>query len=123
MKCGSPLSPADEYTIIPHAADLNFPLFDLELTPDETAITKSLVITGSQEVPAGYQTAGLVFAESAVPQNAEMKAAWQDLMKHLYGLMLNRGYAGVFRVEIKPEPTNPGQLCLYGEALVKEMFN
>lgn len=120
LKCGAPLSTGDEYTIVPYAADLSFPLFDLGLTPDEVALTKTFIITSGEVVPNGYRSAGLIFAESDLPTHAGMKATWENLMKHLYGLLLTRGYAGAVRVEIKPEPANPGQLCLYGEALVKD---
>lgn len=120
LKCGAPLAASDEYTIVPHAADQSFPLFDLGLTPDEVAMTKNFVITSSRDVPNGYHSAGLIFAESDLPAHAGMKATWEDLMKHLYGLLLTRGYAGVTRIEIKPEPTQPGQLCLYGEALMRD---
>ena len=120
LKCGAKLAATDEYAIVQHAADLSFPLFDLELTPDETALTKTFLITASQNIPNGYRSAGLVFAESDIAASVGMKATWENLMKHLYSLMLTRGYVGVTRVEIKPEPTQPGQLCLYGEALVKD---
>lgn len=118
LKCGNALSPADDYTLVPHAADQSFPLFDLELTPDEVAQTKNFVITTSTDIPAGYRSAGLVFAESDVAPRAGAKAAWEDLMKHLYALLLTKGYAGVTRVTIQPEPMQPSQLCLYGEALI-----
>lgn len=120
LKCGSTLSAADEYTLIPHAADQSFPLFDLELTPDEVAQTKNFIITAATQLPAGYRSAGLIFAESAVAPQAGAKAAWEDLMKHLYALLLTKHYAGAMRITIQPQPTNPSQLCLYGEALIAE---
>ncbi|WP_261809931.1 zinc ribbon domain-containing protein [Levilactobacillus humaensis] len=118
LKCGTSLSSADEYALIPHAADQAVPLFDLELTPDEVAQTKNFKITADRDIPAGYRSAGLIFAESAVTPRAGAKAAWEDLMKHVYGLLLAKGYAGVTRVSIQPEPMQPSQLCLYGEALI-----
>ncbi|AYM01666.1 zinc ribbon domain-containing protein [Levilactobacillus yiduensis] len=118
LKCGTTLSAADEYALIPHAADQTFPLFDLELTPDEVAQTKNFKITADQTIPAGYRSAGLIFAESDVAPRAGAKAAWEDLFKHVYALLLAKGYAGVTRVSIQPEPMQPSQLCLYGEALV-----
>ena len=123
LKCGAPLSITDEYTVVSHAADLNFPLFDLDLSPDEVSKTKGFIISSSDEVPAGYHTVGLIFSESDIPNHSEMKATWEDLMKHLYGLLLTRNYSGAIRIRINPEPTNPGQLCLYGEAIVKDRVN
>ncbi|KRL93731.1 zinc-ribbon domain-containing protein [Levilactobacillus hammesii] len=118
LKCGTTLSPADEYALIPHAADQSFPLFDLELTPDEVAQTKNFIITAATDLPAGYHSAGLIFAESDVAPRAGEKAAWEDLMKHLYALLLAKNYDGAARITIQPQPTNPSQLCLYGEALI-----
>ena len=118
LKCGTTLSSADEYVLIPHAADQSFPLFDLELTPDEVAQTKNFIITAATDLPAGYRSAGLIFAESAVAPQAGAKAAWENLMQHLYALLLAKHYAGAARITIQPQPTNPSQLCLYGEALI-----
>ncbi|WP_164504747.1 zinc ribbon domain-containing protein [Levilactobacillus huananensis] len=118
LKCGTTLSSADEYAVIPHAADQVFSLFDLALTPDEVAQTRNFKITEDRHIPVGYQSAGLIFAESDVTPRAGAKAAWEDLMKHVYSLLLVKGYAGVARVSIQPEPMQPGQLCLYGEAII-----
>ncbi|MFC6207290.1 MULTISPECIES: zinc ribbon domain-containing protein [Levilactobacillus] len=120
LKCGTTLTTADDYAMIPHAADQSFPLFDLELTPDEVAQTKTFIITKDTEIPTGYRTVGMIFAESDVAPRAGAKAAWEDMMKHLYALLLAKGYAGAARITIQAEPMSPGQLCLYGEALVHD---
>lgn len=120
LKCGNTLSTADEYVLIPHAADQSFPLFDLELTPDEVALTKTFIVTADTQLPTGYRSAGLIFAESNVAPQAGEKAAWEDLMKHLYALLLAKNYAGAARITIQPQPTNPSQLSLFGEALIPD---
>ncbi|QMU07363.1 zinc ribbon domain-containing protein [Levilactobacillus suantsaii] len=118
LQCGAQLSTADDYIIVPHSSDLSFPLTGLDLTDEEIAQTKRFVITYAQDLPEGYQSAGLVFAESDVAPRAGLKMAWEDLMKHLFTLLLAKHYAGCARITIQPQPTNPSQLCLYGEALV-----
>jgi len=118
LKCGAQLSAADDYIIVPHSSDLAFPLTGLELTPDEAAQVKRFTITQDTTIPAGYRGAGLVYAESAVAPQAGQKAAWEDLMKHLFALLLAKHYDGCTRITIQPQPTNPSQLSLFGEALV-----
>lgn len=118
LKCGAKLTAADDYIIVPHSSDMAFPLTGLDLTDEEVALTKRFKITYDTAIPVGYQSAGLVFAESDVAPQAGQKAAWEDLMKHLFALLLAKHYDGCARITLQPQPTNPSQLCLYGEALV-----
>ncbi|MFC6274105.1 zinc ribbon domain-containing protein [Levilactobacillus tangyuanensis] len=118
LQCGTTLTTDDDYIFTPYAADKSFPLFDLELTPEELAETKNFMITKSDIIPTGYRSAGLVFAESSVSAQSGMKPVWEDLMKRLYGLMLAKHYAGVARVSIESQSAKPGQLFLTGEAFV-----
>lgn len=118
LKCGAKLSAADDYIMVPHSSDLSFPLTGLELTDDEIAQTKRFLITQDTTLPAGYRSAGLVFAESAGAPQAGQKAAWEDLMKHLFALLLAKHYDGCYHITLQPQSTNPSQFCLYGEAIV-----
>ncbi|MGY5339237.1 zinc-ribbon domain-containing protein [Levilactobacillus spicheri] len=118
LKCGAKLSAADDYIMVPHSSDLSFPLTGLELTDDEIAQTKRFLITQDTTLPAGYRSAGLVFAESAVAPQAGQKAAWEDLMKHLFALLLAKHYDGCYHITLQPQSTNPSQFCLYGEAII-----
>ncbi|EIW13139.1 hypothetical protein N692_04760 [Lactiplantibacillus plantarum EGD-AQ4] len=120
LKCGGALSPNDEYAIMPHSSDQTFPLFDLELTPDEVAMTKTFMITSAPAVPVGYRSAGLIFAESDVIPRSGAKAMWESMMKNLYVLLLTKQYAGVVNVKIQPEMRPAEQLCLYAEAIVQD---
>lgn len=117
LQCGAALTAANDFQVVPHGTDLSFPVTGLDLTTAERAQLHRLIITMSPTIPTGYQSAGPIFVESAVAPQASQLAVWEDLMTHLYALLLTRHYLGAVHLQIQPQAADSSQLCLYGEAL------
>jgi len=115
LHCGHALTAANNYIMTPHATDLDFPLSALNLSPTEVEKARSLRLTLATDIPAGYHSGGIIFAESDVAISQGPLESWKSLVQNLIALLLAKDYAGAYNLSIHE---NSHQFYLYGEALV-----